>query len=386
MGEEAVAVPETGFVGLGDDGTIRVNVYREAFWLPLRPTGLTFRHPRPAALPCSLDMVLWGGMYTVINDICAATNSALFRAYLLCVLLAEFLVCCPLIWPWKFWMIYFDNRLYLAYSLIVCIACLWFAWGLTRRTIAAMHRSLDTALDEKLAPYFKRAGFRVQLLETMTKRFSMETCIVIQPLARVVGSGPIGRSHFDPTLHMKRRASFRVPVYGRCVDRSIMRFFVSSSDYHTFGAVRHDDVAALIDLWTWGAVATELAPETHLYLTLRTATAIMLLGIFQLLAVFLIEGMDFFSVYLIIFPTLGLYTRWMILDHWNIAAMPNRMEEKVRALSPVVANFSGYTLDFAVEKEACCSTSGYVIFQANMDRGVPQRPGLSRHAVGATVV
>jgi hypothetical protein len=187
MGEEAVARTETGFVGLvgDDDGTIRVNVYREAFWLPLGPNGLTFRHPRPAALPSSLDVFLWGGMHTVINDICAVTNARLFHTYLLCVLLAEFLVCCPQVWPWQFWMVYFDTRLNMAYSLTVCVGSLWLAWGLTRPTIAAMHRSLDAALDEQLAPSFKRAGFRLQLLHTMTNRFSAETSIMIEPLAKV---------------------------------------------------------------------------------------------------------------------------------------------------------------------------------------------------------
>jgi hypothetical protein len=385
MGEETVARTETGFVGLGDDdGTIRVNVYREAFWLPLGPNGLTFRHPRPAALPSSLDLFLWGGMYTVINDICAVTNARLFSTYLLCALLAEFLVYCPQIWPWQFWMVYLDTRLYMAYSMTVYVGSLWLAWGLTRPTIAAMHRSLDAALDEQLAPSFKRAGFRLQLLHTMTNRFFMETSIVIEPLAKVVGSGPIGVSHIDPALRTKRRGNFRVPVYGRCVDRTIMRHFRHSSEYHTFGAVRHEDVAALIDVWTWGAVATEISPEAHLYLTYRTATGVMILATLQLVGIFLLEDLDllaFFVVVLIVAPALCL-----IPDLWKSASVLNRMEEKMRELSPVVANFSGYTLEFLVEKDTCCSISGYVIFQANMEQDLPHKQGVSLHAVGATIV
>lgn len=384
MRKEAAPPTETAFVGLGDEGTIRVNVYREAFWLPVRPIGLTFRHPRPTAFPPSLDLFLWGGMYTVINDICAATNTTVFHTYLVCALLAEFLVYCPQIWPWQFWMVYYDIRLYTAYSLTVCLGCLWLAWGLTRPAIAAMHQTLGKALDESLAPYFKRAGFRVQLQTTIKNRFSMETYIVFEPLARVVGSGPIGLSHIDPTLHTKRRGNFRVPVYGRCVDRSILRHLLHSSEYHTFGAVRHEDVAALVDVWTWGAVATDISPERHLYLTYRTATGVTLLAVLQLVGIFLLEGVDLFAVFfvfLLVSPAL-----WFIPDLWKSASVLNRMEEKIRELSPVVATFSGYTLDFAVEKDACCSTSGYVILQANLAHDLPHKEGLSLHAVRATVV
>jgi magnesium-transporting ATPase (P-type) len=163
-----------------------------------------------------------------------------------------------------------------------------------------------------------------------------------------------------------------------------MRHFRHSSEYHTFNAVRHEDVAALVDVWTWGAVATEISPETHLYLTYRTATGVMILATLQLVGIFLLEDLGFLAFFLVVLifaPALC-----VIPDLWKSASVLNRMEEKIRELSPAVANFSGYTLDFAVEKDACCSTSGYVIFQANVELDLPHKQGLSLDAVGSTVV
>jgi hypothetical protein len=272
----------------------------------------------------------------------------------------------------------------------------------TRLAVRRFHDRMAAVVQE-LSPLFRKAGYDIQYCRSswnngtgsggsdssqnrsflsrcgaaVASLFHNESFVRFVPYPRALSSEEVDKARvlWDvPTTAVTTttaRTGFRVAVYGFLACPELGS--VKSQGANFFSSLRVVGATDHVDLFTRGAVATEMRPYAEMYRQARFWTTLAALvaciipmwmpdwfykSWFSIIGLFGV----LIAAELVLFCPTGLETWWLL--HVRRQLVFDQMRATIQRLSPLVEERAGYSLRLQVEPDGCLGgTAAYVHFE-----------------------
>jgi hypothetical protein len=396
---------------------LRLNVFREVLMIGWYPRSPRYYEARPQHFPSELTVFLTGGLYAHIHTRAMATCLKFYNrvhTFAFLALLIAFLV---VYWNSPVLFETNDNNgtrsmNYVSYWIHVLglyVISNAVSYVLTRPAVHRFHNKVHDIVAE-LSPVYRRAGYDLEYCASSwnnhgsndgTSRSLLSRCCVgvaslfhnesyvrFVPCTGDLSSEDIEKASglWDPTLTVSAAATtttpspavgFSVAVYGRPACPGSIGLGVGSSDEKSsfFSHPESWDRRQKdrVDLFTRGAVATEMRRYSEMYRHARLVVLLVALPVSQVpmwlpdsfyeswFSVLALFGVLIAFLVILLCPT-GLETWWLV--HVLRQPVLDQMRATIQRLSPLVEERSGYSLWLQVEPDGCLGgTVAYVHFE-----------------------
>jgi hypothetical protein len=415
MGDDVPSAAATTTTTNSARDVLRLNVFRELLMAGWYPRSPRYYEARPEHFPSELTVFLTGGLYAHIHTRAMAPFLKFYNRVHAFAFLALLIAFCVAYWDspvlfetndddgtrsmnyTSYWIHVFG--LYVISNAVSYVA--------TRPAVHRFHNKVKDIVAE-LSPVYRRAGYDLEYCASswsnndgtsrsllskcgvgVASLFHNESYVRFVPYAGDLSSNDVEKARvlWDPTLTVSATATtattpspavgFSVAVYGRPACPRSLGFALGSSDEKSsfFSHPESWDHRQKdrVDLFTRGAVATEMRPYADRYRQARVGVTLVALLVSQVPMWLpdsfyqswwsVLANLAVLMAFLVIFlcPT-GLETWWLV--HVLRQPVLDQMRATVQRLSPLVEERSGYSLWLQVEPDGGLGgTVAYVHFE-----------------------
>jgi hypothetical protein len=417
MGDDVPSAAATTTNSARDE--LRLNVFRELLMAGWYPRSPRYYEARPEHFPSELTVFLTGGLYAHIHTRAMAAFLKFYNrvhTFAFLALLIAFLVA-----YWNSPVLFETNdddgtrsmnyASYWIHAVGLYVISNAVSYVLTRPAVHRFHSKVRDIVAE-LSPVYRRAGYDLEYCASsswsnkdagqspsllskccvgVASLFHNESHVRFVPYAGDLSSEDMEKARvlWDPTPSLPAGAAtttttpspavgFSVAVYGRPACPGSIGFFGGGSSPEKSSFFSHPESwdhrqKDRVDLFTRGAVATEMRPYADRYRQARVGVTLVALLVSQVpmwlpdsfyeswwsvlanLAVLI-------AVLVIVLCPTGLETWWLV--HVLRQPVLDQMRATVQRLSPLVEERSGYSLWLQVEPDGCLGgMAAYVHFE-----------------------
>lgn len=321
--------------------------------------------PRPAHCPECIDAFLWGALSTVVTEAFMPVARRRSQLNLAATLLVCILVIAPLIgkalppFQWMFPAAEDGTTETYIYYIIYSILVFVLSQVLLSRLVVPIMKRADEDLRmaiQEMAPHFHRVGYHLSYETRGARCGAYDAFVTIKSTSSDHAAQILEEDDVVDEPAIVGPAEFRVHVYGGpCLGsywaRAMGMNYCSKGTYF-FVDGRPLELKHCIDKFSWGAVATEMRPLTLDYSSkLRSLQFTSFL--FWLLWIHLWDeaDVDVFGsilpfVLLLVLPVfvVTLVVQPYVYRKAHDSELRQQLEQKIRSLSPLVEERSGYSI------------------------------------------